>query len=74
MDIYFSHKSDNGKWSKPMKLSDAINTGGNEKSPFMHSDSRTLYFASDSLPGLGGFDLFVPGTTALVAVTSSASA
>ncbi len=59
LDIYYSHKSENGKWSRPSKLSDVINTGGNEKSPFMHSDSKTLYFASDSLPGLGGFDLFM---------------
>ena len=59
LDIYFSKKLDDGSWSKAAKLSSTINTNGNEKSPFIHGDNKTLYFASDSLPGLGGFDLFV---------------
>jgi outer membrane protein OmpA-like peptidoglycan-associated protein len=59
LDIYFSKLQEDGKWSKAVKMGAAINTNGNEKSPFIHSDRKTLYFASDSLPGLGGFDLFV---------------
>lgn len=59
IDIYVSQKKEDGSWSKAVKLGQQINTNGNEKSPFLHSDNRTLYFASDSLPGLGGFDLFV---------------
>jgi outer membrane protein OmpA-like peptidoglycan-associated protein len=35
-----------------------INTIGNELSPFIHADGKTLYFASDYWPGLGGKDLF----------------
>jgi outer membrane protein OmpA-like peptidoglycan-associated protein len=35
-----------------------INTPGNELSPFIHADGKTLYFASDYWPGLGGKDLF----------------
>ena len=35
-----------------------INTPYNDKTPFMHSDSRTLYFASDGHLGLGGLDVF----------------
>ena len=58
INIYKSTKIDSGNWSKAVKLSSKINTNGNEKSPFMHSDSRTLYFSSDSLPGLGGYDIF----------------
>ena len=38
---------------------EAINTPGNESSPFIHADGKTLYFASDYWPGLGGKDLFV---------------
>lgn len=45
-------------WSTPVNLGDSINTPGNEISPFIHSDGRTLYFASDYWPGLGGFDIF----------------
>jgi outer membrane protein OmpA-like peptidoglycan-associated protein/tetratricopeptide (TPR) repeat protein len=59
LDIYYSRLQDDGKWSKAVKLGPSINTNGNEKSPFIHSDRKTLYFASDSLPGLGGFDLFL---------------
>ncbi len=58
IDIYKTTKDENGEWKKAVKISPVINTNGNEKSPFMHSDSRTLYFSSDSLPGLGGFDIY----------------
>jgi outer membrane protein OmpA-like peptidoglycan-associated protein len=58
IDLYKSVKDESGNWKKAVKLSQVINTNGNDKSPFIHSDSRTLYFSSDSLPGLGGFDIF----------------
>jgi hypothetical protein len=35
-----------------------INTPGDELSPFIHADGKTLYFASDFWPGMGGKDLF----------------
>lgn len=57
-DIYVTRKL-NGQWSKAKPLSSVINTNGNEKSPFIHPDKKTLYFSSDSLPGMGGFDIFV---------------
>jgi outer membrane protein OmpA-like peptidoglycan-associated protein len=57
-DIWMSTLGDDGKWEKPVNLEE-INTSGNESSPFIHPDGRTLYFASDGLPGMGGFDLFV---------------
>ena len=37
---------------------EAVNTSGNENSPFIHADGKTLYFASDFWPGMGGKDLF----------------
>jgi outer membrane protein OmpA-like peptidoglycan-associated protein/tetratricopeptide (TPR) repeat protein len=55
-DIMMSKKID-GTFSKATTL--PFNTNGNEKSPFIHQDNKTLYFASDSLPGMGGFDIFV---------------
>lgn len=58
IDIYKSVKDENGNWTKAIKLGSPINTNGNDKSPFIHSDSRTLYFSSDSLPGMGGFDIY----------------
>jgi outer membrane protein OmpA-like peptidoglycan-associated protein len=46
------------RWSKPQNLGEMINTSGNETSPFIHADGKTLYFASDKLMGLGGYDIF----------------
>lgn len=45
-------------WGQAVNLGDSINTPGNETSPFIHSDGKTLYFASDYWPGLGGYDMF----------------
>lgn len=59
IDIYETHRDTKGKWTKAKKLPAPINTNGNDKSPFIHQDGRTLYFSSDSLPGLGGYDIFV---------------
>jgi tetratricopeptide (TPR) repeat protein len=59
IDIYVTHRDANGKWTQAKKLPSTINTNGNDKSPFIHQDGRTLYFSSDSLPGLGGYDIFM---------------
>lgn len=47
-----------GKWAKPEKLPPQINVGGKVHTPFLHPDGQTLYFSSDSLPGMGGSDIF----------------
>ncbi len=58
-DIYFSVKKGNGQWSLPINAGTNINTKGNEGSPFIHPDGKTLYFQSDGHSGLGSQDLFV---------------
>jgi len=58
LDIYRAHRLQNGEWSAPENLGPAVNTKKNEKSPFIHPDSESLYFASDGHPGMGGYDLF----------------
>ncbi len=58
MDIYYSVKDENGKWGKAKNIGPLINTEKNEKSPFIHSDSQTLYFSSDGRYGLGGYDIY----------------
>lgn len=57
-DIYVSYKDKTGNWSKAQNLGSTINTEMSEKSPFIHSDSQTLYFSSDGHLSLGGFDIF----------------
>lgn len=57
-DIYVSTQDENGNWSKAKNLGSTVNSPGNDKSPFIHSDSQTLYFSSDGHLGLGGYDIF----------------
>jgi outer membrane protein OmpA-like peptidoglycan-associated protein len=57
-DIYKSFKDENGEWSEPINLGEPINTPGDEKSPFIHTDTRTLYFSSNGRPGMGGYDIY----------------
>ena len=58
MDLYKTERQEDGTWGPAINLGPQINTSGNEKSPFMHSDSKTLYFSSDGHPGVGGQDIF----------------
>ncbi|MCK9219652.1 MAG: OmpA family protein [Bacteroidales bacterium] len=57
-DIYRAIKGQNGEWGTPINLGPLINSTGNEKSPFIHPDGKTLYFSSDGWMGLGGYDIF----------------
>jgi outer membrane protein OmpA-like peptidoglycan-associated protein/tetratricopeptide (TPR) repeat protein len=56
-DIYVTYKQDSG-WSAPENMGPNINSPGNEKSPFIHTDDQTLYFSSTGWPGVGGYDIF----------------
>lgn len=57
-DIWVS-RFDNGLWQLPENAGPAINTPGNETTPFIAADNKTLFFASDHRPGLGGTDIFM---------------
>jgi outer membrane protein OmpA-like peptidoglycan-associated protein/tetratricopeptide (TPR) repeat protein len=62
-DIFYSKRKANGQWgmAKPVP---GINTEGHDKTPFLHQDSETMYFASQTsskrkgAPELGNFDMF----------------
>jgi len=58
LDLYRCKRDAEGNWTKPEILDERVNTRYDEKSPFIHSDSQTLYFTSNGHPGLGGFDIF----------------
>lgn len=59
IDLYVTKKDPHtGIWSVPQNLGPKINTSGNEKTPFIHSDSETLYFSSDGHYGFGDLDIF----------------
>jgi OmpA-OmpF porin, OOP family len=56
-DIYVSIKQ-NDKWSEPINLGKTVNTSFQEVSPTLSSDTRSIYFSSNGLKGLGSFDVF----------------
>ncbi len=58
IDIYMSKLKEDNTWTKAKNLGQEINTRSNEKSPFIHTDSQTLYFSSDGRNGLGGYDIY----------------
>lgn len=57
-DIFYVEKK-NGIFSEEIKvLPDVINTTGRETTPFITGDGRFLFFSSDALPGMGGYDIY----------------
>jgi hypothetical protein len=57
-DIYRIQRLSDGKWGKPENLGNVINTPYDEDFPFLHSDGKTLYFASKGHNSMGGYDIF----------------
>ncbi len=58
MDIWYSIIGENGKWGKPVNPGKKINTSGDEFSPFIYFNSRTLYFSSNGRESFGGHDIY----------------
>ncbi len=54
-DVYVSYRIGNN-WSAPENVGSAVNSIGNEITPF--SNGTSLFFASDYQKGFGGFDIF----------------
>lgn len=57
-DIWMTSLGPDQEWREPINLGKAINSSGNENSPFIHPSGSTLYLASDGHPGLGAADIF----------------
>lgn len=58
-DIWFSiydERRDN--WKRARNAGSSINTVGDELTPFYDFNTASLYFSSNALPGLGGYDIF----------------
>jgi len=56
-DIYSVNKK-NGVWMDIENLPKTINTDGRETTPFIAPNGRFLFFSSDALPGMGGYDVY----------------
>lgn len=58
-DIYVSEKIGPIEWSKPVNIGSAVNTIGQEMSPFYDIKSEQLYFSSNMHEGAEGKDIFI---------------
>lgn len=58
LDIYFSKKLPTGDWSIPTNIGGKINTKYDEDYPIISSDGKALYFCSNGINSMGGFDIF----------------
>ncbi|MEQ8925624.1 MAG: OmpA family protein [Fulvivirga sp.] len=58
-DLYVSFMDADSTWSEPLNLSNKVNTAGEESSPFLASDDKTLYFSSDGYSGFGSSDIYM---------------
>jgi len=57
-DIYVALRKKNGAWDVPFELGSPVNSDKDDRTPFLHSDFKTLYFSSNGQGGQGGFDVF----------------
>lgn len=58
MDIWYCNIDDYGALSDPINMGPYINTPGDEVTPFYNYFTKTLYFSSDALGGVGGLDIY----------------
>lgn len=58
-DIYRIVRYGNGEWSEPINMGPDINTEWDEDSPFISVDGKTMYYASNGIRSMGGFDIFL---------------
>jgi len=59
MDIWYTTRGSDGKWRKPVNPGKNINTPGDEFSPFIYFNGKTLYFSSNGRESFGGHDIYV---------------
>lgn len=57
-DLFESSIDEAGRWSKLKSLGQQVNSWGDEMSPFVAADGQTLFYASNGLECMGGFDVF----------------
>ena len=57
-DLYSAELQEDGTWKNVQNLGSTINTKFNEDAVFIHPDQKTLYFSSEGLSSMGGYDIF----------------
>lgn len=59
MDIWYTTRLANGEFKEAKPIKSSLNTAGDEVTPFFNDSTKILYFSSNGLPGLGGYDIFM---------------
>lgn len=57
-DLYRVNLLPNGKWSMPVNLGPTINTKYDEDAPFISPNEQYLYFSSNGINTMGGYDIY----------------
>lgn len=57
-DLYMSKKLPNGSWGPAQNLGPDINTPYDEDFPNLSADGKILYYSSNGLTTMGGYDIF----------------
>ncbi len=58
-DLYVSFRKSDGSYSEPKNMGPVLNTFGDEGTPFMAPDNKTLYFSTSGMKGFGSNDIFM---------------
>lgn len=58
-DIWYSRRGADGKWRKAVNAGTTVNTRFDEIAPYIHVSNQNLYYASNGLPGFGGYDIYM---------------
>ena len=56
-DIYMIKRIGKDGWSEPINLGPNVNGPGDEDAPFISIDNQTLYFSTNGVRSIGGFDI-----------------
>ena len=57
-DLYMSTMKPDSTYERAVNLGPKINTPFNEDAPFIYTDGKSLYFASEAHGSMGGYDIF----------------
>lgn len=58
LSLFLSEERADSLWRAPRHPAEALLSPGSEIFPMLSPGGRILYFASDGLPGMGGYDIF----------------
>lgn len=58
-DIYMVNLSEDGVWGEPINLGPEVNSAFDEITPYLTINGSKLYFSSNRLNSMGGFDVYM---------------